>query len=243
MTPLAQNTLCICGKADCSIPYGACHCGCGGKTKISYCTASKPGWVKGEPRLFIRFHRRRKSLEARFWDSVVKSPGCWLWKGYVWNGYGRLAEGGKDGPPVSAHRLSYQINVGPIPAGMDIHHLCGVKLCVNPEHLHPCDIADHRRLDNERNGGNGNALKQLCKQGHPYNNENTAISKNGSRRCKKCCALTVKNWRKRNPEKSKAQWRRAESRKRAKSGISNPITAYRSGEPLSCDPPQEPERP
>lgn len=36
---------------------------------------------------------------------------------------------------VYAHRQAYEEARGPIPAGKHIHHLCGVKTCINPDHL------------------------------------------------------------------------------------------------------------
>lgn len=55
---------------------------------------------------------------------------CWIWKGRPSNkGYGR--HGGK-----YAHRVMMEhITGGDIPPGMQVDHLCFVRLCVNPAHL------------------------------------------------------------------------------------------------------------
>ena len=38
------------------IPYGYCHCGCGGKTRIQPRSLSSKGYVKGQPALYIKGH-------------------------------------------------------------------------------------------------------------------------------------------------------------------------------------------
>ena len=59
LTP-ARKTLppnqCICGKKFCAIPYGLCHCGCGGKTTIPKKSRTSDGSIKGIPKQWIRFH-------------------------------------------------------------------------------------------------------------------------------------------------------------------------------------------
>lgn len=71
--------------------------------------------------------------DLRFWSKIAKGEGCWIWQGPPnAQGYGAISYGGKR---RTAHRVSYEINVGPIPEGMQIDHACRVKLCVNPKHL------------------------------------------------------------------------------------------------------------
>jgi hypothetical protein len=64
--------------------------------------------------------------------------GCWLWDGrrFSRNGYGRVWHDGKE---RQAHRVTYELLVGPIPQGLILDHLpkCRVRCCVNPDHLEP----------------------------------------------------------------------------------------------------------
>ena len=68
-----------------------------------------------------------------FWTRVDKSGECWLWTGAKFRqGYGMLSIGGQT---RYAHRVAYEITVGPIPAGFVVMHSCDRKLCVRPSHL------------------------------------------------------------------------------------------------------------
>jgi hypothetical protein len=60
MTPLTENTICICRKPDCNIPYGFCHCGCEAKTPICPMTKASMGHVRGMPFKYIRGHQKRQ---------------------------------------------------------------------------------------------------------------------------------------------------------------------------------------
>lgn len=74
-------------------------------------------------------------LEGRFWSRVNRlSPTeCWPWTGSTQRqGYGRIEI---RHIPMLAHRLSYMLNIGSIPDGLVIDHLCNNKACVNPTHL------------------------------------------------------------------------------------------------------------
>lgn len=70
---------------------------------------------------------------SRFWQYVKKGDGCWEWQGNTAiGGYGGIKEGTRT---IRAHRLSWEIHFGPIPAGMLVCHSCDNPPCVRPDHL------------------------------------------------------------------------------------------------------------
>lgn len=132
-----------------------------------------------------------KTPEVRFWSKVNKNgpvPArrpdlgpCWYWTaGQNGKGYGRIRIRSHD---VLAHRFAYELLVGPIPAGLELDHLCRVRCCVNTDHLEP--------VTNQVNvlRGNGktaaNARKTHCPQGHAYDVGNTYWWR-GRRYCQVC---------------------------------------------------------
>jgi len=113
------------------------------------------------------------TLAARFWAKVERltSDECWAWNGCRDRaGYGKMREG-------RAHRISYELNVGPIPAGLTIDHLCGNKWCVNPAHLEAVTAGENVRR--------WHAKRTHCNQGHPWS-ENVYQPRSGRRRCRIC---------------------------------------------------------
>ena len=124
-----------------------------------------------------------RPLIERFWAKVEITPSCWVWRGTRNKlGYGYLNSSGKRTP---AHRVAYNLLVGPIPEGLELDHLCRNPFCVNPEHL---DVVSH--LENVRRGmgfSGINFRKTHCSKGHPFDATNTYVWKrNGQRRCLAC---------------------------------------------------------
>ena len=84
------------------------------------------------------------TLAERLWNRATKGGDdeCWLWAGKPANGYGELRFGGQ---LYLAHRVSYELAYGAIPDGLQLHHTCGVRLCVNPSHLIALTVEAHAR--------------------------------------------------------------------------------------------------
>lgn len=138
----------------------------------------------------------KRPAAERFHDLYEPEPntGCWLWVGTTReDGYGRISVKGRH---VSAHRFAYELLVGPIPAGLQIDHLCRQRSCVNPRHLEP--VTAHENTLRGETVNAKNTAKTVCKNGHPFTEDNTWVvtrgSKGGKKRateriCKTCRAL------------------------------------------------------
>lgn len=91
----------------------------------------------------------------RFWNKVIKTETCWIWRGARANGlgYGLTAY---NGCRWLAHRLSWTLHYGTIPADRLVLHDCDIPTCVNPAHLYLGDHADNMRdkvsRDRQRKG-------------------------------------------------------------------------------------------
>ena len=131
--------------------------------------------------------------EDRFWLYCDRSDmsGCWIWTGSLnTGGYGQIKQA-RSNKKILAHRLSYQINRGPIPDGAVVLHKCDNTRCVNPDHLFLGTQSDNM-LDAMRKGRLKEpplAAKERmithCPRGHEYSKENTRIYK-GIRYCLRC---------------------------------------------------------
>lgn len=127
----------------------------------------------------------------------IDENGCWIWQGKPdAHGYGNMEwRCLRD----KAHRWAYRAFMGPIPADLELDHLCRIKTCVNPEHL---EAVTHR--ENILRGTSPsaiNAKKTRCKHGHDLAPGNTRVTSLGQRRCLKCEYLRgVKRRSKKNGE-------------------------------------------
>lgn len=143
-------------------------------------------------------------LPPRFWNKVQPNPdtGCWEWTGSKNKRapYGRFLWQGK---VELAHRLAYEMLIGPIPEGLVIDHCCRHHSCVNPAHL---DIVTQR--DNVLRGETFGAKAQrtgYCSHGHELTPENL-YTYEGRSWCRQCKIEHATNSQK--TEEGRA-WRRA----------------------------------
>jgi hypothetical protein len=112
--------------------------------------------------------------------------GCVEWSAYRDpDGYGRTTNG------LLAHRVAYEREVGTIPPGMELDHLCRNRACVNVLHLEPVTHAENMRRRSE--------AMTHCKNGHPRTPENTYPRKSGPGRlcCRPCNREAVARYRER----------------------------------------------
>jgi hypothetical protein len=139
------------------------------------------------------------TLPARIAGKIrTRADECWEWTGAIrggsCGGHGSVKWQGKT---LNAHRVVYMILVGAIPDELpQLDHLCcnptrcaggptcPHRRCVNPAHLEPVTHAENMRRAAGR-------LQARCKNGHPYDKENTRINPNGTRACRACNLASV----------------------------------------------------
>lgn len=122
--------------------------------------------------------------EDRFWIKTVVAgkDDCWPWVGAMSGKYGKLFLRREYGRTITvyAHRFSYELHKGPIPAGMEVDHICANSACQNPAHLQLVTPGQNKVLEGLR--------QSFCIRGHRYSPANTYIDPKGYRRCRTCAA-------------------------------------------------------
>ena len=105
-------------------------------------------------------------LVKRFWAKVRKTSKCWEWTGAMkrkhdpLHRYGKMYIRQKD---CLAHRISWQLNRGPIPKGMSVLHKCDNPPCVRPSHLWIGTMAQNC-TDRAKKGRNNH----VCGENHTW---------------------------------------------------------------------------
>lgn len=159
--------------------------------------------------------RPPKLASERFWSKVDKNGPivkpelgpCWIWTGWKdYHGYGKFSVGDSTqrGLDVPSHRFAYETLVGPIPAGLELDHLCRNHACVNPKHLEPVTHKVNAKRGDAGKAGKKNAshliatarAKTHCPKGHPYDLINTWYDKHGHRLCRICLRESQRQYRK-----------------------------------------------
>lgn len=96
------------------------------------------------------------------------------------DGYGHVAV---DARKISlTHRVAYEASIGPIPAGLQLDHLCRNRACFNPLHLEP--------VTNKENAARAfYASRTHCANGHEFSLSNTRLERvpRGIRRACRAC--------------------------------------------------------
>ena len=122
-------------------PNGLCQCGCGEATPLASKSNTGRGAIKGQPQRYVQGHESRRNPQPYV---VNLETGCWDWNRYLQPaGYGITS---LDRKQQLAHRVFYQIWIGPIPDGYDVHHRCANRHCVNPAHLQALEHIKHMAL-------------------------------------------------------------------------------------------------
>ncbi len=122
----------------------------------------------GKPAAYIKLTvgpTRHGSLADRLQARTIMQPGCWGWTGSrTPSGYARIGFGRQT---YRAHRASWQVHRGPVPAGLCVLHRCDNPICTNPDHLFlGTDLDNIRDRDAKgrqaRQRGEASGAAKLC---------------------------------------------------------------------------------
>lgn len=129
---------------------------------------------------------RPKTMRSRLFAKITKTDECWLWTGAKnQDGYGTFTPTGQNADQCPAHRVVYELLVGPIPEGFVLDHLCRVPSCMRPDHLEPVPFRENVIR------GIGptavNAARTVCIYGHDF--EHIIRRGRPERICRTCARL------------------------------------------------------
>jgi len=99
---------------------------------------------------------------------LIKGDGCWVWPGSkTQNGYGTVSASPPyvdKRRPLLVHRVVYEREVGLIPEGWELDHLCRTRLCCRADHLE----AVTKDTNVNRGERSSRGAKVSCIHGHPW---------------------------------------------------------------------------
>lgn len=124
---------------------------------------------------------------------VDAESGCWNCRTVSDRGYGSIRV-----PPFTtrrAHRIFYELFIGPIPPGLELDHACRNKRCINPQHLEP--VPHHVNVLRGDGVAALNAAKECCVRGHAFTADNTLCSIERGRPRRRCVACLREHDRRR----------------------------------------------
>ena len=131
----------------------------------------------------------RASISERLNRRLEARPnGCLEWTGYTnKDGYGHISFNGKS---IGTHRVAWELIHGPIPPGMKVLHHCDNPPCCEAEgtdHLFLGTQADNMAdMAAKGRAVNGERSKTHCPSNHPYDEDNTYVTRMGGRGCRAC---------------------------------------------------------
>ena len=127
---------------------------------------------------------------------ILGEDECWLSpdRALDRHGYGAVTvRRGDESSTLRAHRAIYEWVHGPIPAGMDLDHLCRNPACCNPRHLEVVTRSENLLRGFESRGG-----RVYCKYGHLLEGENLRLVRRDGRGvqrvCRECNRIYCRNY-------------------------------------------------
>ena len=103
---------------------------------------------------------KKTDIKTRILKRIkIDDNGCWLLPlSKKNNGYSKMRINGVN---KRAHKVSWEIFVGPVPEGLLVLHHCDIRHCVNPEHLWLGTAKDNYEDMIRKNRGRNNIKKAV----------------------------------------------------------------------------------
>lgn len=142
----------------------------------------------GRPLQRLHLNRRPAGSPPRVTCDAVPCPllgtDCHQFRGLKSSkGYGHVFF---DGRFISVHRLCWEREVGPIPPGLVIDHVCRNRACCNVDHLRVVTSKVNSTENVIGSAPQVMAARTHCPKGHAYDDVNTLRTKSNRRVCREC---------------------------------------------------------